>query len=89
MQDLGAKRSHLKHFFIGDARHLPRPGLDAGIGRVNAVHIRVDIAACADRSSDRHGTRIRTASAERGYAPVGADTLKAGDDSHLPLFEPL
>ena len=55
LQHLGAQRRHFQHFLIGDLFQPPRLGHDARIGGIDAIHVRVDIAAFRlDPGRDRH-----------------------------------
>ena len=65
LQDLGAQGGHLQHLLVGDARQLPGPGLDAGVGGVDPIDVRVDVASHSPhRSGDRHGAGVGSASAQ-------------------------
>ena len=61
-------------------------GHDARIGRVDAVHVRIDVAAIRlDGGGDRDRAGVRAAAAERGDAAGRrVDALEAGDHGDLP-----
>ncbi len=88
MHHLGAERSEFQHFLEGDlveplgARH------DARIGRIDAIDVRVDVAAVsADGRRDRHCRSIRPAAAQSGDAAgLLVHALEAGDDRNLFAF---
>ena len=86
LQHLGADRSELEHFLIGDDRQLARARHDPGIGGVDAVDVGVDVAAVGvHRRGDGDGRRVGAAPAQRGEAAVGGDALEAGNDRD-PFF---
>ncbi len=59
LQHLGAERRHFQHFLEGDLRQAARLGLDARIGRVDAVDVGIDVAAVGlDRGGDRHRAEV-------------------------------
>src|SRR4029077_7759888 len=92
LHHFGAERSELQHFLERDLVEPPRPRHHARIGGVDAINVRVDVAAVgADRGRDRDSRRIRTAAAERGDAlRLLVQALEAGDDRDLlALFEAL
>ncbi len=90
LQHLGAQRRHFKHLLEGDPGKPPGLGLDARVGRIDAVDVGIDIAAVGlHRRGDRNRTGIGSATPQRRDAVVGTDALEAGDDSHLSLAEAL
>ena len=85
LQHLGAERGHLQHLLVGDARDAAGAALDARVGGVDAVHVRVDVAALGlERGGDGHRRGVRPAAAERGDAAVGGDALEAREHGDLP-----
>ena len=87
----GARLHHLRplvgelqHLLIAD--HLQLAGIrnHAGIRRVNARHVREDLAALRPEGCRQgHGRGVRTAATERGGLRA-ADPLEAGHDHHPP-----
>ena len=56
LHNASAKPSHFKHFIIGNFLHAARVRLYARVGRINAVHIRVYLAAIGfECSGKRNG----------------------------------
>ena len=79
-----ARRGHLEHLVVGDARQHPGVRHNPRIRGVDARHVRVDLAGLrAERGRQRDGRRVRAAPAERRDVPRGRDTLKAGDDGDV------
>ena len=75
---------YCQHLVVRDAGELARPRHQAGIARVDAVDVGVDLAHVrAERRRDGHGRRIRSASPERGDPAIVRDPLKPGDDHDL------
>jgi hypothetical protein len=55
-------------------------GLDARVGRVDAIDVRVALAARAQHGSEAHGREVGGAAAQRRHVEVLGDALEAGDD---------
>ncbi len=73
LQHLGAHRGQLQHLLVGDLGQPPRLGHDARVGRVDAVHIRIDVAAIRlQRRRQRHRRGVGAAAPQRGDAMVRA-----------------
>ena len=89
LQDLRAKRRHFQHLFKGDLVHAPRLRHDARIGGVNAVNVRIDVAAVGlDRRRDGDGACVRAATSERRDPPgFTVHALKARDDGDFTAAE--
>lgn len=84
VEHLRAERRKLQHLVVGDdvelsgRRNLPR------VGRVDAVHIGVNLAQVGvHRSRDRHRARVAAAAAQRRHIVVLVDALKARDDDDV------
>ena len=88
MQHLSTLRSQLQHIRKGNFRQFFRIGHHAGIGSINAVHIRIDLAKiCMERRSQRYRTGIRAAAAQCGYIAKGIDPLKTCHDNNISLVQ--
>jgi hypothetical protein len=88
LQHLRARARHLEHFLESDRPQAPRPGNDARIGCVDAVHVGEDLAFVgAERR--RHGDcrRIRSTAPERGDVSIAVNALVAGDDRDAPFLQ--
>src|SRR5690606_4777757 len=67
LEDLGAERRQLEHLFVADAADLSGRFADRRVGRVDPVHVGVDLAHIgADRRRDGDGAGVAAASAEGG-----------------------
>ena len=88
LQDLGAQRCHFQHFLEGNAVQPAGLGDDAGIGGVDAVHIRVDIATLGlQRRRQSHGAGIRAAAPQRGNPPGWRmNALEPGHHRHFAVL---
>src|SRR4029079_2145280 len=77
----------LEHFFIRDLVHAVSLGDHARIGRVNAVHIGVDVATFGtDAGGNRTRRRVGPAAAKGGYPPgVPMHALEPGNDRDLAM----
>ncbi|CAH1659911.1 hypothetical protein CHELA20_53138 [Hyphomicrobiales bacterium] len=90
LQDLRAQGREFKHFLERHTVETARMRHDPRIRRVNAIHVRINVAPVRpDGSGNGHRARVRTAPPERGDAARGfMHALKPGDDGHfLPLVE--
>ncbi len=88
MKNLGAERCHFEHLLVRNLVEPPRLGDDAGIGGVDAVDIRIDVAALGlDGGGERHRARVRAAAAQGGDS-LGRlmHPLEAGNDRHRLVF---
>src|SRR5690606_16577444 len=73
----------------GDPGEPPRLRLDPRVGRIDTVHIGVDVASIRLQCGrKRYRGRVGPTAAERRNAPVGPDPLEAGDHCNLALLEP-
>ena len=91
LQHLGAKRRHFQHFLEGDPVEPTRLGHDARIGRIDPVHVRIDIAAVRlDGGCDGDRAGVGTAAPERRQAASRfMDALETGDDGDFLAREAL
>ena len=88
LQHPGAQRGHLQHLLVGDPIKFPRSRHDPRIGRVDAVHVGIDIAAFGrQRRGQRHRGGIGAAPAQGGHPVARRDALKSGHHRDLPLAE--
>ena len=88
MQHLGAHAGHFQHFFIGHTIHLAGAGADVGVGGVDAVHIRVDLAFHRTQGgSQGNGRSIGAAAAQSGDALGLRAPLETGDHQHVVLIQ--
>ena len=72
---------HLEHFLEGHGVEPARFRNDAGIGRVDAVDVGVDLALVGgERRRERHARGVGAAAAERRDVAVGVHALEPGDD---------
>src|SRR5262249_44846602 len=85
LQHLGTERRHFQHSLEGVLGEALRTWTHAGIGRVAATEIGVDVAAIGlDGGRNGHRRRIGAAAAERGDAAgLAVDALEAGDHRDL------
>src|SRR5579872_4180160 len=79
------ERSQLQHVLEGDLVQPSRLWNHPGIRGVDAIDVRIDVAAIGlDGRRNRHGRGVGTAAAERGDPPgLRIDALEAGDDGDL------
>jgi hypothetical protein len=88
LQHLGTQGRELEHFLERHRRQAPRLGHDPRIGRVHAVHVRVDLALVGlERRRQRDARGIGAAAPERGDVVVVVDALEAGDDDHVSIHQ--
>ena len=86
LQDLGALRGHFEHFLVGDLVQLAGLGDDARVGREDAVHVGIDVAAIGpQRRRQGHRGGVGAAPADGGQAVVRCQALIAGHHRHLAL----
>ena len=79
---------HLRHLLRGDERYAPGFGDYARVGRVDAVHVRVDLTPLRpERRRERDGGRVRAAAPERHNVAHGVHALKPGDDDDVFFIE--
>ena len=85
LQHLGPERGHLQHLLEGDPVEAAGLAHDARVGGVDAVDVRVDVAALGlERRGERDRARVRAAAAERGDASGRAmHPLEARDHGDL------
>ena len=78
----------LEHLIVTDPVDLARLGNDPGIGGVDAVHIRIDLAGVGpENGGERNGGGVGAAPAEGRDVVVLIDALEAGDDDDLALVQ--
>ena len=88
MEHLGPQRGQLQHLVIGDLVQLVGGGHHAGVSRVHAVHVGVNLAQIGvERRCDGHRRRIRPPPAQGGDIVVLVQPLEAGDDDDAPLVQ--
>ena len=76
----GAGAGELQHVVVADGIELLGARGDARVGRVDAVHIGVDLADVGvDAPGDGHGRGVGATAAQRGDVAVGVDALEPGD----------
>ncbi len=84
VHDPRTRRGHLQHDVKADLVHLSRLRHHARIGRVDAVHIRVDLAEFrAEQRGQRHRRRVRGPAPERKNLSARINPLKSSDDHDL------
>ena len=84
LQHLGADRSQLQHFLIGDEVQLAGTRHDARVCGVDAVDVGVDVATIGlDRRGHRDRRCVRTATAQRRHPAIVHHALETGDDGDL------
>ena len=88
LQDLGANGREFKHFLIGNPLKLAGARHNARIGRIDPIHIGIDIATIRlDGSRDGDSRKIRSAAAKGGDAvALGVNALKPRHHRHLTLL---
>src|SRR5712671_19449 len=88
LKHLSALGGELEHFLERDSIKPPRLRHHAGVGRVDAVDVSVDIAAIGVYGGRyRHRGGIRTAAAQGGDSPgIRVEALEAGNDRDLVAF---
>ena len=90
LQHLRAGRRQLEHLVVGDAVDLARVGDDPRVGRVDAVHVGVDLADVgADRAGHRHRGQVRAAAAERRDLVLARQALEPRQDHDVAGVERL
>ena len=90
LHDFGAEAGQFQHFVVRDLVQLPGGGNDARIGRVDAVHVGVDLAQVGLESGGQSdGREGGTTAAERRDLPFGSLPLEAGHDDHVAAIEHL
>ena len=89
LQNLGAERRHFQHFFKSDPLHTARFRHDARIGGVDAIDVRIDVAAIRlDGGGERDGAGVGAAPAQRrDAAGFLVQSLKTGDDRDFAALE--
>jgi hypothetical protein len=88
LHDLGAEAGEFEHFVVGNLGELLRVRDDAGVGGVNAVDVRVDLAEVGlERGGERDGGEVGTAAAERGDLRLRRFALESGDDDDIAGVE--
>ncbi len=85
LQHLGAQGRHLQHLLVGDLGQAPGLGLDARVGRVDAVHVGVDVAVGAQRGGDGDCGGVGAPASQGGDAPVAGNALESRDHRHLAV----
>ena len=84
LHDLGPEAGEFEHLVIGNFRQLGRRGHQAGVGGVDAVHIRINLAEVGLQCGGQgDGGQIRAAAAERGDLALGGLALEAGHDDDM------
>ena len=88
LQDLGANGREFKHFLIGNPLKLAGARHNARVGRIDAIHIGIDITAIRlHGSGDGHRRKIRPTAAKRGDAVAfRVNALKPRHHRHLALL---
>jgi hypothetical protein len=88
LQHFCAQRRELEHLFVADARDLAGGRAHVGIGRVDPVHVGVDLArAGADGGGHGDGAGVAASATEGGDVALLVDALKPRDDGDVPRFE--
>ena len=85
LQNLGPEGCHFQHFLECDGIKLLRLGRDPWIGRVDTIHIGINVTAVSlQRRRQCHRRRVRPATAKGCDTAIRRNPLKAGNDCHLP-----
>ena len=88
LQHLGPLRGQFQHFLVGNPVDLPGRRYDPRIGSIDAIDVRVDIAAIrVERRCEGDGRCVGAAAAERCDPVVRANALEAREDGNLTLLE--
>ena len=88
MEHLGPQGGQLQHLVVGDLVQLMGGGHQAGVGRVHAVHVGVNLAQIGvEGGGDGHRRRVRPAPAQGGDVVVLVQPLETGDDDNAPLVQ--
>ena len=86
IQHLRAQRRKLQHLVVRDDVEFPRRRNFARVCRVNAVHIRIDLAQVGVHGSrNGHRARIAAAAAQRRHVVILVDALKARYNNDIAL----
>ena len=90
MHHAGAEAGQLQHFVVADAADAAGLGHDARIGRIDAIHVGVNLAGIGPQHGGQgHGRRVAAAAAERRDVEIVVDALKAGGDDDVAVVERL
>ncbi|MPM15098.1 hypothetical protein SDC9_61464 [bioreactor metagenome] len=88
MEHLGSLTGQLQHLVIGDLAELPGVRHDTGIGGIDAVHIRENLAQLGmERRRQRHGAGVRAAPAQSRDVSGAVDALKARHQDDAVLVQ--
>ena len=88
LQDLGALAGHFQHFLEGNAVQATGVIHHTGIGRVDAIHIGVDLTLVGLQGrGQRHGGGVGTTTAKGGNVAVRINTLETGHDHHTAAIQ--
>ena len=88
LHHLGAEAGEFEHFIVGNFLELLRARHNARVGRVNAVHVRINLAQVRfQRRGQRNGGQIGTAAAQRGDLAFRRLALETGDDDDVALVQ--
>ncbi len=90
VHDFRAERRHPQHLIVADGVKLAGVRHQARIGRVNAVHVGVNLARLGSqrrRQGNRRG--VAAAAPQRGDVHIIGDALKAGHDHDPAAVEHL
>src|SRR3989475_547583 len=88
LHHLRAEAGELQHFVVGNLLEFARAGHDARVGRIDAVHVGVNLAKSGFQSRRQcDGGQVRPPAAERGDLAIGRLALKTGDDDHVAVVQ--
>ncbi len=90
MHYAGAGGGQLQHFVVADLADVAGLRHDAGIGRIDAVDVGIDLARRrVQHRRQGHGGRVAAAAAQRGDVRLLVDPLEAGGDDDVALVQGL
>ncbi len=88
LHHLRAEAGQLHHFVIRNFIQLSRIGHHARIGRVHAIHVRINLAQVRFQNrSQRNRRQVRSSPPQRGNAPVTRLPLKPRHDHHVAFVQ--
>ena len=88
VQDLRAQGGKFQHFVVSDGLQLARVRHKAGVCRVDAINVGINLAqVCAQGGRNGDCSRIRTAAAQRRDVVLLIDALEAGDNDNAVAVE--
>ena len=90
MHHAGTQAGQFEHLVIAQLVQSLGTFHQSRIGRVDAIHVGVDLAACGtEHGGQGHGGGIAAATTERGNVLVLVNPLEAGSDHDIAVIQQL